>query len=141
MRTLHEITIIIKWHIFPHLVWQKKKNKLMTTCIRVTQHECVNKHACVCECDCVCLHSQRRLCSRYYKCECLCVKQWTAARPHYCHSPHCLKERQREAKRALSVAELKEDGDKSSKLYKRWKAARRASLRPCALNEREWLQG
>ena len=52
----------------------------------------------------MCLPLQCRLCSWYHKCECLCVKQWTAARPHYCHSPHCLKERQREAKRGKAAA-------------------------------------
>lgn len=67
------------------------------------------------------------------------MKQWTAARPHYCHSPHCLKERQREAKRPLSIQELKKGGDKGPKLNKCWKAAWRASPWSCALNERERL--
>lgn len=40
------------------------------------------------------------LCSLYSKCECLCVREWTGARPHYCHSPHCLNERQRGTKAA-----------------------------------------
>lgn len=132
--------------IYFHTWCGTKKKKLRATCIHVTQHVCVNMHACVppkpqSEGDRVCLYLPRRLCSRYYKCECLCVKQWTAARPHYCHSPHCPKERRGEAKRALSVKGLKKDGDKSPKLYKCWKAAWRASPRPCALNERERLQG
>lgn len=71
----------------------------------------------------------------------VCVKQWTAARPHYCHSPHCLKERQREAKRLLSTEEPREDGDKGPKLNKCRKAAWRASPWSYALNERERLQG
>lgn len=66
--------------------------------------------------ECVYLHLQCCLCSWYYKCECLCVKQWTAARPHYCHSPHCLKEKQREAKRLLSIEEPRKDGDKRPKI-------------------------
>lgn len=69
------------------------------------------------------------------------MKQWTAARPHYCHSPHCLKERQREAKRLLSTEEPREDGDKGPKLNKCRKAAWRASPWSYALNERERLQG
>lgn len=89
----------------------------------------------------MCLHLQCCLCSWYYKCECSCVKQWRAARPHYCHSPHCLKERQREAKRLLSIEEPRKDGDKRPKLNKCRKAAWRASPWSCALNERERLQG
>lgn len=122
------------------------QTKAYATCIHFTLHLCVNMCVCVpaiaqSECDCVCLHLQCRLCSWYYKCECLCVKQWTAARPHYCHSPHCLKERQREAKRLLSIEELRKDGDKRPKLNKCWKAAWRASPWSYDLNERERLQG
>lgn len=84
----------------------------MATCIHLTWHVCVNMDVClpqhrVTETVCVCF-LQDRLCSWSFKCECLYVKRWTAARPHYCHSPHCLKERQREAKRPLSIQEPKE---------------------------------
>lgn len=44
------------------------------------------------------------------------VKRWRAARPHYCHSPHWRKERQREAKRLLSIEELKRDEHKGLKI-------------------------
>lgn len=57
--------------------------------------------------------------------------------PHYCHSPHCLKERQREAKRLLSIEEPREDGDKRPKLNKCRKAAWRASPWSYDLNERD----
>lgn len=33
----------------------------------------------------------------------VCVKQWKTARPHYCHSPHCLIAKQREAKRGKAA--------------------------------------
>lgn len=46
---------------------------------------------------------------------------------------------QREAKRLLSIQELKKGGDKGPKLNKCWKAAWRASPWSCALNERERL--
>lgn len=77
------------------------------------QHR-ASETVCVCVCSVVC--------SWHYKCECLCVKRWTAARPHDCHSPHCLKERQREAKRLLSIEEPRKDADKRPKLNKCWKA-------------------
>lgn len=63
----------------------------------------------------VCLLNHRaRESERVFTCNAVCVpgiisvnvcvwRQWTVARPHYCHSPHCLKERRREAERALSV--------------------------------------
>lgn len=118
----------------------------MATCIHLTLHVCVNMHICqpqrrVAETVCVCLSafSQDGLCSWSFERECLYVKQWTAARPHYCHSPHCLKERQREAKRPLSIQELKKGGDKGPKLNKCRKAAWRGSPWSCALNERERL--
>lgn len=126
--------------------WCGTKKKLMATCIHFTLHVC--KYACVCAClgkeqvvECVYLLLQCCLYSWYYKCECLCVKWWTAARPHYCHSPHCPKERQREAKRLLSIEKLRKDGDKRLKLNKCWKAVWRTSLWSCALNERGRLQG
>lgn len=96
----------------------------MTTCIQFTLHVCAEAVS-VCECVCVCVICVPGIISVNL---CVCAKQWTAARPHYCHSPHCLKERQSKAMRLLSIEEPRKDGDKRPKLNKCWKAAWRASF-------------
>lgn len=130
-------------YTFAHLVWDKQK---AYGYLHSSHIACVCKYAhlpATTQSDrdrvCVSAFSQDCLCSWSFERECLYVKQWTAARPHYCHSPHCLKERQREAKRSLSIQELKKGGDKGPKLNKCWKAAWRASPWSCALNKRERL--